>query len=202
MAPVNAHGTRQLAKLRRLRQRDDREVSLAAIAPPRPCHSMAWSGSISIIYIVVNLLANKRVLTERVNRLCARCCTQHLTHTPTFPPLALTPHRHVFEKELERAHSSSVHSVSSELLLDKNCTSSSFVQFPFSHSLTTPVSWALFVICAPLVVKLLNNQKSGQEKITLDSSASLVTLWSVYSMIFTREEPVLVERNSREKQDA
>jgi hypothetical protein len=52
------------------------------------------------------------------------------------------------------------------------------------------------------VVKLLNNQKSGQEKITLDSSASLVTLWSVYSMIFTREEPVLVERNSREKQDA
>ena len=49
------------------------------------------------------------------NRLCARCCTQHLTHTLTFLPLAPTPHRHVFEKELERAHSSSVHSVSSEL---------------------------------------------------------------------------------------
>jgi hypothetical protein len=67
-------------------QRDDPEVLWAAIAPPRPCHSMAWSGGISIIYIV-NLLANKRALTERVNRLCARCCTQHLTHTPTFPRL-------------------------------------------------------------------------------------------------------------------
>ena len=46
MAPANAHGTRQSAKLQRLRQRDDREVSLAAIAPSRPCHSMAWSGGI------------------------------------------------------------------------------------------------------------------------------------------------------------
>ncbi len=139
MAPANACGTRQSAILRRLRQRDDREVSLAAIAPLRPCHSMAWSGGILIIYIV-NLLANKRALTEQANRLCAQCCTQHLTHTPTFPPLAPTPHRHVFEKELERAHSSSVRSVSSELLPDENCTSSSFVQFLFSHSLTTPVS--------------------------------------------------------------
>jgi hypothetical protein len=52
----------------------------AAIAPPRPCHSMAWSGGISIIYIV-NLFANKRVLMEQVNRLCARSCTQHLTQT-------------------------------------------------------------------------------------------------------------------------
>jgi hypothetical protein len=138
MVPANARGTRQSAKLQRLRQRDDREVLLATIAPPRPCHSMAWSGGISIIYIV-NLLANKRALTERVNRLCARCCTQHLTHTPT-PPLAPTPHWHVFENELERAHSSSIRSVSSELLLDENCTSSFFVQFPFSHSLTTPVS--------------------------------------------------------------
>jgi len=80
MAPAKSRGTRQSAKLRRLRQRDDREVSWAAIAPLRPCHLMAWSGSISIIYIV-NLFTNKRVLTERVNRLCARCCTQHLTHT-------------------------------------------------------------------------------------------------------------------------
>ncbi len=55
MAPANARGTRQSAKLRRLRQRDDREVSLAAIAPPRPCHSMAWSGGISLIYNI-NLL--------------------------------------------------------------------------------------------------------------------------------------------------
>jgi len=41
---------------------------------------MAWSGGISIICII-NLFTNKRVLTEQVNRLCARCCTQHLTHT-------------------------------------------------------------------------------------------------------------------------
>jgi hypothetical protein len=40
---------------------------------------MAWSGGISIIYIV-NLFANKQVLTEQVNRLYAWCCTQHLTH--------------------------------------------------------------------------------------------------------------------------
>ncbi len=139
MAPANARGTRQSAKLQRLRQRDDREVSLAAIALPRPCHLMAWSGGISIIYIV-NLFAKKQALMEQVNRLCVRCCTQHLTHTPTFPPLAPTPHWHVFEKELERAHSSSVGSVSSELLLDKYCTSSSLVQFPFLQSLTTPVS--------------------------------------------------------------
>ena len=41
---------------------------------------MAWSDSISIINIV-NLFANKQVLTERVNRLYGRCCTQHLRHT-------------------------------------------------------------------------------------------------------------------------
>ena len=104
MAPANARGTRQSAKLQRLRQRDDREVLWAAIASPRPCHSMAWSGGISIIYIV-NLFANKQVLMEQVNRLCAWCCTQHLTHTPTFPPLAPTPHRHVLEKEVERTYS-------------------------------------------------------------------------------------------------
>jgi len=80
MAPANARGTRQSAKLQRLRQRDDREVSWAAIAPPRPCHSMAWSGGIWIIYIII-LFANKRVLMEQVNRLYARCCTQHITHT-------------------------------------------------------------------------------------------------------------------------
>ena len=80
MAPANARSARQSAKLQRLRQRDDREVLWAAIALPRPCHSMAWSGGISIIYIV-NLFANKQVLTEQVNRLYARCCTQHLMHT-------------------------------------------------------------------------------------------------------------------------
>jgi hypothetical protein len=26
------------------KERDDRKVSWAAIAPPKPCHSMAWSG--------------------------------------------------------------------------------------------------------------------------------------------------------------
>ena len=66
MAPAKARGTQQSAKLQRLRQRDDREVSWAAIALPRPCHSMTWSGGISIIYIV-NLFTNKRVLTEQVN---------------------------------------------------------------------------------------------------------------------------------------
>jgi len=80
MVPANARGTQKSAKLRRLRQRDDRKVSWAAIAPPRPCHSMALSCGISIIYIV-NLFTNKQVLTEQVNRLCAHCCTQHLTHT-------------------------------------------------------------------------------------------------------------------------
>jgi hypothetical protein len=41
---------------------------------------MAWSDGILIIYIV-NLFANKQALTERFNRLCDWCCTQHLTHT-------------------------------------------------------------------------------------------------------------------------
>jgi hypothetical protein len=67
-------------------RRDDRKVSWATIASSRPCHLMAWSEGIWIIYIV-NLFANKQVLTEQVNRLCTRCCTQHLTHTPTFPRL-------------------------------------------------------------------------------------------------------------------
>ena len=108
---------------------------------PRRGHAIRWHGpAVFDNLYIVNLLANKRALTERVNRLCARCCTQHLTHTPTFPPLAPTPHRHVFEKELKLAHSSSVRSVSSELLLDENCTSSSFVQSPLLQSLTTPVS--------------------------------------------------------------
>jgi hypothetical protein len=33
-------------KATKAEERDDREVSWAAIAPPRPCHSMAWSGGI------------------------------------------------------------------------------------------------------------------------------------------------------------
>ena len=77
MVPASAHGTQQSTL------RDDRKVSWAAITPPRPCHSMAWSDGISIIYIV-NLFANKQVPTKQVNRLCARCCTQHLTHTGNY----------------------------------------------------------------------------------------------------------------------
>jgi hypothetical protein len=33
-------------KATKAKERDDREVSWAAIAPPRPCHYMAWSGGI------------------------------------------------------------------------------------------------------------------------------------------------------------
>jgi len=80
MAPANARGTRQSAKLQRLRQRDDREVSWATIAPPRPCHLMAWSNGISIFYIV-NLFSLTNESAGQINRLYARCCTQHLTHT-------------------------------------------------------------------------------------------------------------------------
>ena len=38
--------------------------------------------------------ANKQVLAKRIHRLCARCCTQHLTHTGNYCqlfPLAPTP---------------------------------------------------------------------------------------------------------------
>ena len=48
-----------------------------------------------------------------------------------------------------------VRSVWSELVLDKNCTTSSYVQFPFL--LTTPVSWALFVSPLKLVGMTSNN---------------------------------------------
>ena len=50
-------------------QKNDHEVSWATITLPRPCHLMAWSNGISIIYIV-NLFPNKQVLMEQVNRLC------------------------------------------------------------------------------------------------------------------------------------
>ena len=53
MVPASAHRT-QLST-----RRDDRKVSWAAITPLRPCHSMAWSDGISIIYIVTYLLTNK-----------------------------------------------------------------------------------------------------------------------------------------------
>jgi len=43
-----------------------------------PFDGMVWRYLDNLYF---NLLANKRVLTEWVNRLCARCCTQHLTHT-------------------------------------------------------------------------------------------------------------------------
>ena len=108
-----------------------------------PAEAMPFDGMVRRYFdnlYIINLFTNKRVLMEQVNRLYARCCTQHLMHTPTFPPLAPTPHRHVFEKEFERAHSFSQRSVSSKLLLNKNCMSSSFVQFPFLRSLMTPVS--------------------------------------------------------------
>ena len=104
---------------------------------PRRGHAIRWHGpAVFDNLYIVNLLANKRALTERVNKLCTRCCSQHLAHTPTFPP-ARSDSTLVSEKQLERAHSSSVHLVSSELLLDKNCTYSSFVQFPlfpFTHN--------------------------------------------------------------------
>ena len=38
---------------------DDREVSWAAITPPRPCQSMAWSDGIWIIYKVLPTLTNE-----------------------------------------------------------------------------------------------------------------------------------------------
>jgi len=62
MAPANAPSTQQSARQRWATQRDDHEVSWAAIAPPRTCHSMAWSGvrRYLIIYIVnLLLLTNK-----------------------------------------------------------------------------------------------------------------------------------------------
>ena len=78
MVPANARGTRQSAKLQRLRQRDDREGSLSAIAPLRPCHSMAWSGGISIIYNV-NLFTNKQALSGSTDyALCVAHNTSHI----------------------------------------------------------------------------------------------------------------------------
>ncbi len=74
-------------------QRDDHEVSWAAIPPPRPCHLMAWSDGISIIYIV-NLLLLTNKCQQRSSTEYAQCCTQHHAHTgkycQLFPP-ALTP---------------------------------------------------------------------------------------------------------------
>jgi len=49
----------------------------------RPAKAMPFNGMVRryLITYIVNLFANKRVLMEQVNRLYARCCTQHLTHT-------------------------------------------------------------------------------------------------------------------------
>ena len=49
----------------------------------RPTEAMPFDGMVRRYLIIysVNLFANKRALTERVNRLYDRCCTQHLTHT-------------------------------------------------------------------------------------------------------------------------
>ena len=45
--------------------------------------AMPFDGKVRqyLIIYYVNLFANKRALTEPVNRLCTRCCTQHLMHT-------------------------------------------------------------------------------------------------------------------------
>jgi hypothetical protein len=87
---------------------------------------------------------NEQTSQQRDSTDCALGVAHNTLHITTtianFSPLAPTPHWHVSKKDLERARSSSERSVSSELLLDENCTSSSFVQFPFSHSLTTHVS--------------------------------------------------------------
>ncbi len=52
----------------------------------RPAEAMPFDGMVRRYFdnlYIVNLLANKRVLTERgsTDYVCARCCTQHLTHT-------------------------------------------------------------------------------------------------------------------------
>jgi hypothetical protein len=118
----------------------------------RPAEAMPFDGmvrQISIIYMV-NLFANKRVLTEQINRLCARCCTQHLTHThsgkrhvePTIGWL------HVLRSlDSKMSVIVSVLTLASQiagfgrpmclslglirLLLDENCTTNSYLQFPF-----------------------------------------------------------------------
>ena len=67
---LTLHGIRQSTTRRRryVTCSDDREVSWAAIALPRPCQSMAWSDGIWIIYRVT--YAYKRVLVKRIHRLC------------------------------------------------------------------------------------------------------------------------------------
>jgi len=121
-----------------------------------------------------NLLANKQALTEWVNRLCARCCTQHLTHTcsgkchvePTIGWLrvlrSLNSEVSVIIAALTVASQMAGFGRPMCLSLSliravagRNCTTNSYVQFPFSPSLTTPVSRALFVshaadICSPV----------------------------------------------------
>jgi len=58
----------------------------------------------------------------------AREADSQILHLVVFP-LSQSPHQHVYKKEFEQARSFSVRSVSSKLLLDKNCTSRSFMQF-------------------------------------------------------------------------
>jgi hypothetical protein len=146
---------------------------------PHRGHAIRWYGLAVFdnLYIVNLLLANKRALTERVNKLCTRCCSQHLAHTPTFPT-ACSDSTLVSEKEPEQAHSSSVHLVSSKLLLDENCIYSSFVQFPlfaFTHN-----SCVMSTICQmlqkslsdELIIYLINYRKSyyvqvGQTRVFL-----------------------------------
>ena len=63
-----------------------------------------------------------------------------------------------------------VHSIWSKMLLDENCTSSFYVQFPFL--LTTPASWVLFV--SPLkLVSLISFWLKGVEWVALLQLLSL-----------------------------
>ena len=62
-------------------QRDDREVLWAAIAPSRPCHLMAWSDGISIIYIVNLLLLTNECQLRSSADYALGVEHKHLTHT-------------------------------------------------------------------------------------------------------------------------
>ena len=50
----------------------------------RPAEAMPFDGIVRRYFddiYIVNLFTNKQMLATQINRLCARCCTQHLTHT-------------------------------------------------------------------------------------------------------------------------
>jgi hypothetical protein len=112
----------------------------------RPAGAMPFDGIVRRYFddiYIVNLFTNKQMLATQINRLCARCCTQHLAHNGKYCqlfPLARTPTR----QHIGMCSRDGFNMIG---LIRAIAGQKMHLQFRYENplSLTSPVSWVDFL---------------------------------------------------------